>query len=173
MNCHMHATRGSVKKKEYGVTVTHVGDDPMEPAACIPEAVLTRRELAKVLRRARHHVIEQAKHDSACRFRVDGDVELCTRTYGGGAVMGVDVVWSCTDTDTVTENNQDTKGTGCSSAFGMPRGKEKNVTHKHVRPEPRRSLHARIHARGQGGKRENNLRVSKTRNGERRSRNVR
>lgn len=55
---------------------TYAGDDPMKRAFRIAKPVLSRRELAKVLRRSRHHVVEQAEHDSASRLRVDRHVEL-------------------------------------------------------------------------------------------------
>jgi hypothetical protein len=55
---------------------TYIGDDPMKGTLRVAKPVLSRRELAKVLRGAWHHVIEQAEHDSASRFRVDRDVEL-------------------------------------------------------------------------------------------------
>ena len=55
---------------------THVGDYPMERATRVSKSMLSCRELAKVLGSAWHHVIEQAKHDAASRFRVDRDVEL-------------------------------------------------------------------------------------------------
>lgn len=48
----------------------------MERTFGVSEPVLSRGELAEVLRRAGHHVIKQAEHDSASRFRVDRDVEL-------------------------------------------------------------------------------------------------
>ena len=48
----------------------------METTRRVAKTVLSRRELAKVLRRAWHHVVEQPKHDSAGRFRADRDVEL-------------------------------------------------------------------------------------------------
>jgi hypothetical protein len=44
----------SSKKKK----ITHVGDYPMERALCVSETVLARCELAEILRRARHRVIE-------------------------------------------------------------------------------------------------------------------
>jgi hypothetical protein len=55
---------------------TYAGDDPMKIALRIAKSMLSRRELAKVLRRPRHHVVEQAEHDSASRLRVDRHVEL-------------------------------------------------------------------------------------------------
>jgi hypothetical protein len=48
----------------------------MERTLRVSETVLSRRQLAKILRRARHHLIEQAEHDSADRFCIDRDVEL-------------------------------------------------------------------------------------------------
>jgi hypothetical protein len=46
------------------------------------------------------HVIVQAKDDSTCRLRVDGDVELHSRTPAtDSAVSGVDVELLCTDAD--------------------------------------------------------------------------
>jgi hypothetical protein len=50
----------------------------MERTVGVSESVLSRSELPKILRRAGHHVIKQAKHDPASRFRVDRDVELQT-----------------------------------------------------------------------------------------------
>jgi hypothetical protein len=44
------------------------------------QPVLPRGELAKILHRAEHHVIKQAKDDSASQFRVDRDVELRRKT---------------------------------------------------------------------------------------------
>ncbi len=55
---------------------TYIGDDPMKGTLRVAKPMLSRRELAKVLRGAWHHVIEQAEHDSASRFRVDRHVEL-------------------------------------------------------------------------------------------------
>jgi len=56
---------------------TYVGDDTMKCALLrIAKPVLSRRELAEVLRRAWYHVIEQSEHDSASRFRVDRHIEL-------------------------------------------------------------------------------------------------
>ena len=52
----------------------------MERAARITETVLARRELAEIPCGVWYHVIEQAEHDSACRLRVDGDVELLSGT---------------------------------------------------------------------------------------------
>jgi hypothetical protein len=55
---------------------THVRDNPMKRALCVAKPVLSGREFAKVLCRARDNVVEQAEHDSASRFRVDRHVEL-------------------------------------------------------------------------------------------------
>lgn len=48
----------------------------MKRALRVAKPVLSRRELAEVLRRARYHVIEQPEYDSTSRFRVDRHVEL-------------------------------------------------------------------------------------------------
>ena len=61
---------------------THIRDDPMEGSSRVSETVLSRGELTEILRRARYHVIEQAKDDSASRFRIDGDIELYGETWG-------------------------------------------------------------------------------------------
>lgn len=55
----------------------------METTFCITETVLSRGELAEILRRARHHVIEKAKYDSANRFRINCDIELHRDKWGG------------------------------------------------------------------------------------------
>ena len=47
---------------------THIRDDPMERTSRVSETVLSRSELTEILGRTRHHVIEQAKDDSASRF---------------------------------------------------------------------------------------------------------
>jgi hypothetical protein len=57
-------------------TRAHASSLPKSRAACISEAVLARRELAGILRREWHQVIEQAKHDFARCLRVNGDVGL-------------------------------------------------------------------------------------------------
>ena len=62
---------------------TYVRDDAMKKALRVAKSVLSRRELAEVLRRAWYHVIEQAEHDSASRFRVDRHVELHQKTRSG------------------------------------------------------------------------------------------
>jgi len=53
----------------------------MERTSRVSETVLSRRELTEILRRARHHVIEQAEDDSASRVRVDRDIELYGETW--------------------------------------------------------------------------------------------
>ena len=71
-----------VETRKWGYTIkktkrtTYIGDNPMERTLGVSEPVLSRGELAKVLRRVGHHVIKQTEHDSASRFRVDRDVEL-------------------------------------------------------------------------------------------------
>lgn len=62
--------------------ITHIRDDPMERTFGVSEPVLTRGELAEILRRARYHVIEQAKYNSAGRFRVDRHIELHPKSVG-------------------------------------------------------------------------------------------
>ena len=79
-----HFLNGGIQKKKK----THVGDDPMERAARITETVLARRELAEIPCGVWYHVIEQAEHDSACRLRVDGDVELLSGTNGTAKIGG-------------------------------------------------------------------------------------
>ena len=59
---------------------TYVGDDAMERALRVAKSVLSRCELAEVLRRAGYHVIEQAEYDPTGRFRIDCHVELHTKT---------------------------------------------------------------------------------------------
>jgi hypothetical protein len=54
----------------------------MERTSRVSETVLSRSELTEILRRARHHVIEQAKDDSASRFRIDRDIELYGENWG-------------------------------------------------------------------------------------------
>lgn len=54
----------------------------MERTFRVSETVLSCSELTEILRRARHHVIEQAKDDSPSRFRVDRDIELYGETWG-------------------------------------------------------------------------------------------
>jgi hypothetical protein len=54
----------------------------MERTFRVSETMLTRSELTEILRRARHHVIEQTKDDSAGRFRVDRNIELYRETWG-------------------------------------------------------------------------------------------
>jgi len=53
----------------------------MKRALRIAKSVLSRRELAEVLRRPWYHVIEQADYDPASRFRVDRHVELHQKTW--------------------------------------------------------------------------------------------
>lgn len=60
----------------WGRPKTYVGDDAMKRALCVAKSVLSRRELAEVLRCAWYHVIEQAEYDPASRFRVDRYIEL-------------------------------------------------------------------------------------------------
>jgi hypothetical protein len=54
----------------------------MERTFRVSETVLSCGELTEILRRTRHHVIEQAKDDSPSRFRVDRDIELYGETWG-------------------------------------------------------------------------------------------
>jgi len=71
------------KKKEgggWGRPKTYVGDNAVKRALRISKSVLSRRELAEVLRCAWYHVIEQAEYDPASRFRVDRHVELHQKT---------------------------------------------------------------------------------------------
>lgn len=65
---------------------TYVGDDAMERALRVAKSVLSRCELAEVLRRAGYHVIEQAENDPAGRFRVDRHVELHTKTMESASI---------------------------------------------------------------------------------------
>ena len=55
--------------------------NPMDPAPLIPLRPsistfgLARAQLSKVLRRARHHVVEELEFDAAQRFAAEGHVE--------------------------------------------------------------------------------------------------
>jgi len=64
-----------VMSREIAALQHEIRDDPMKRTFRVSETVLSRSELTEILRRTRHHVIEQAKDDSASRFRVDRDIE--------------------------------------------------------------------------------------------------
>ena len=55
---------------------THVGDDTVESATRVAEAVLARCELAEVLRGLWHYVVVELEDDAASRLRVNGNVKL-------------------------------------------------------------------------------------------------
>ena len=55
---------------------TYAGDNAVERAALVPEAVLAGRELAEVARGPRHLVVVELEDDAARGLAVDGDVEL-------------------------------------------------------------------------------------------------
>jgi hypothetical protein len=54
---------------------TYVENDSMKRALRVAKPMLSCRKLEKPLFRARFHVVEQAEHDSASRFRVDHHIE--------------------------------------------------------------------------------------------------
>jgi hypothetical protein len=51
-------------------------DNPVEPTPSIPKPMLHRRQLAEILRRARHLCVVQLEHDAPAWRRVYVDVEL-------------------------------------------------------------------------------------------------